>query len=207
VFSCKQHTVALVQGEAKGGTVLVLPLPVHPEHPNTHTQADAALLIVDGSPGGFEAGFAAAAPGSPAGGGQTREHAQVRAGPGRPLAQASLFGSWISLSVRAHPPGIPACSTSPEQINLFKGTEFLYHTSPPTLLLRFACAARPPPSPPQLARSLGIEQVAVVVTKLDTCEYSQQRFDNVRCVEGAAWGGRRACLVWAAAGCHARMPG
>ena len=59
-------------------------------------QADAALLVVDGSRGGFEAGFS----GSSGGGGQTREHAQ-------------------------------------------------------------------------LARSLGIDQLAVVVTKLDTCDFSQ----------------------------------
>ena len=67
-------------------------------------QADAALLLVDGSPGGFEAGFESApAPGSaPGRGGQTREHAQ-------------------------------------------------------------------------LARSLGVEQLAVVVSKLDTCGYSQAR--------------------------------
>ena len=70
-------------------------------------QADAALLVVDGSPGGFEAGFEAAAPGAPGGGGQTREHAQ-------------------------------------------------------------------------LARSLGVEQLAVVVTKLDTCGYSQERFQQIR---------------------------
>eukprot|EP00775_Hariotina_reticulata_P011038 gene11038-11193_t len=62
-------------------------------------QADAALLLVDGSPGGFEAGFA--------GGGQTQEHAQ-------------------------------------------------------------------------LARSLGVEQMAVVISKLDTCDYSQERFDYIR---------------------------
>ena len=59
-------------------------------------QADAALLLVDGSRGGFEAGFSS----SPGGGGQTREHAQ-------------------------------------------------------------------------LARSLGIDQLAVVVSKLDTCDFSQ----------------------------------
>ena len=59
-------------------------------------QADAALLVVDGSRGGFEAGFSS----SPGGGGQTREHAQ-------------------------------------------------------------------------LARSLGIDQLAVVVSKLDTCDFSQ----------------------------------
>lgn len=60
-------------------------------------QADAALLLVDGSVGGFEAGFDA---GGSMGGGQTREHAQ-------------------------------------------------------------------------LARSLGIEQLAVVISKLDTCAFSQ----------------------------------
>lgn len=74
------------------------------------SQADAALLVVDGSPGGFEAGFSAGevhglGPGFS--GGQTREHAQ-------------------------------------------------------------------------LARSLGIEQAVVVVTKLDTCQFSQERFDFIR---------------------------
>jgi len=59
-------------------------------------QADAALLVVDGSVGGFEAGFSSSA----GGGGQTREHAQ-------------------------------------------------------------------------LARSLGIDQLAVVISKLDTCDFSQ----------------------------------
>ncbi|DBA92996.1 TPA: hypothetical protein ACH3X2_003338 [Trebouxia sp. C0005] len=65
-------------------------------------QADAALLLVDGSPGGFESGFE----GSAGGGGQTREHAQ-------------------------------------------------------------------------LARSLGVEQLAVVISKLDTCDFSQQRFQDI----------------------------
>ncbi|EIE22483.1 hypothetical protein COCSUDRAFT_47906 [Coccomyxa subellipsoidea C-169] len=67
-------------------------------------QADAALLLVDGSVGGFEAGFDA---GGGMGGGQTREHAQ-------------------------------------------------------------------------LARSLGIEQLAVVISKLDTCAFSQERFEQVK---------------------------
>jgi elongation factor 1 alpha-like protein len=78
-------------------------------------QADAALLVVDGSPGGFEAGFSL--PAAPTvgtspfvaagGGGQTREHAQ-------------------------------------------------------------------------LARSLGVEQLAVVVTKLDCCEFPQPRFEEIK---------------------------
>ncbi len=50
--------------------------------------ADAALLVVDGSPGGFEAGFAAAAPDAPAGGGQTREHAALARALG--VAQAAV---------------------------------------------------------------------------------------------------------------------
>ncbi|GMH43071.1 hypothetical protein BSKO_10993 [Bryopsis sp. KO-2023] len=68
-------------------------------------QADAAMLCVDGSISGFEAGFEVA--GRTAGGGQTREHAQ-------------------------------------------------------------------------LARTLGIEQLAVVVTKLDTCGFSKDRFEEVK---------------------------
>ena len=32
----------------------------------------------------------------------------------------------------------------------------------------------------QLARSLGIEQLAVVVSKLDTCDFSQQRFSDIQ---------------------------
>lgn len=32
----------------------------------------------------------------------------------------------------------------------------------------------------QLARSLGIEQLAVVVSKLDTCDFSQQRFQDIQ---------------------------
>lgn len=85
-------------------------------------QADAALLVVDGSIGGFEAGFSEAAPAFGAGGGfgapptqgQTREHAQ-------------------------------------------------------------------------LIRSLGVDQMAVVITKLDTCGYAQL---------GSSGGqGRRAALA------------
>lgn len=79
--------------------VTLLDAPGHRDFiPNMITgaaQADAALLLVDGSMGGFESGFE--------GDGQTREHAQ-------------------------------------------------------------------------LARSLGIGQIAVVVSKLDTCEFSSERF-------------------------------
>ena len=72
-------------------------------------QANAALLLVDGSPGGFEAGLDGAGnghAGGGGGGGQTREHAQ-------------------------------------------------------------------------LARSLGVEQLAVVVSKLDTSDYSQVRVQGL----------------------------
>lgn len=94
--------------------VTLLDAPGHRDFvPNMITgaaQADAALLLVDGSPGGFEAGFGGdevVAAGAGGGGGQTREHAQ-------------------------------------------------------------------------LARSLGIEQLAVVISKLDTVGYSQARFREVQ---------------------------
>ena len=32
----------------------------------------------------------------------------------------------------------------------------------------------------QLARSLGVEQLAVVISKLDTCDFSQQRFQDIQ---------------------------
>ncbi|KAL4857598.1 HBS1-like protein [Chlorella vulgaris] len=102
--------VATTHFETPARNVTLLDAPGHRDFvPNMiagAAQADAALLIVDGSPGGFEAGFEPAAPDS-LGGGQTREHAQ-------------------------------------------------------------------------LARSLGVEQVAVVVTKLDTCDFDQQRFHSIR---------------------------
>ncbi|KAJ9529429.1 hypothetical protein QJQ45_013713, partial [Haematococcus lacustris] len=69
-------------------------------------QADAALLVVDGAPGGFEAGFEGSGAAG-AGCGQTKEHAQ-------------------------------------------------------------------------LARSLGVEQLAVVVTKLDVAGYDQARYDSIK---------------------------
>jgi elongation factor 1 alpha-like protein len=75
--------------------------------------ADAALLLVDGSPGGFEAGFS----------------------PGPEAGQAlGLFGSSARDASAA-------------------GGQTREHA--------------------QLARSLGVEQLAVVVSKLDTCDYSQ----------------------------------
>lgn len=94
--------------------VTLLDAPGHQDFvPNMITgaaQADAALLIVDGSPGGFESGFgskSAAAPGGPARSGQTREHVHI-------------------------------------------------------------------------ARSCGVRQLAVVITKLDTCGYSQQRYEEIQ---------------------------
>ena len=103
--------VAVNRFETVHRSVTLLDAPGHKDFiPNMiagAAQADAALLVVDGSPGGFESGFAAAAVGSIEGGGQTREHAQ-------------------------------------------------------------------------LARSLGVEQAAVVVTKLDTCGYSQSRFEEIK---------------------------
>jgi len=71
------------------------------------SQADAALIVVDGSEGGFESGMSVANPMNPLGGGQTREHVQ-------------------------------------------------------------------------LAKSLGINQIAIIVTKLDTCSSSASRFENIQ---------------------------
>ena len=95
-------------------SVTLLDAPGHQDFvPNLITgvaQADAALLIVDGAPGGFEAGFGTkqASGGSHAPLiGQTREHVHV-------------------------------------------------------------------------ARSAGIKQLAVVITKLDVCEYKQDRFEEIK---------------------------
>jgi len=103
--------VAMSRFETSSRNVVLLDAPGHrdfvPNMISGAAQADAALLVVDGSSGGFESGFALPAPGSTFGGGQTREHAQ-------------------------------------------------------------------------LARSLGVGQVAVVVTKLDTCGFDQARFDCIR---------------------------
>jgi translation elongation factor EF-1alpha len=100
--------------------------------------ADAALLLVDGSPGGFEAGFS-----TPQGPAAAAAAALVGAGAGGGGAGAAGGGQ-----TREHA---------------------------------------------QLARSLGVEQLAVVISKLDTCGYSQVR---------AACG----VLAGAACQCCARHP-
>lgn len=103
--------VAVAHFETPQRDIVLLDAPGHRDFvPNMiggASQANAALLVVDGSPGGFESGFALPELGNPHGGGQTREHAQ-------------------------------------------------------------------------LARSLGIEQIAVVITKLDECEFSPERFEEIK---------------------------
>eukprot|EP00210_Caulerpa_lentillifera_P008852 g8446.t1 len=98
--------VATARFQTQNFSVNLLDAPGHKDFvPNMISgaaQADAALLVVDGSIGGFEAGFEEGVHC-----GQTREHAQ-------------------------------------------------------------------------LARSLGIEQIAIVVTKLDTCEFSEERFSAIQ---------------------------
>eukprot|EP00798_Chlamydomonas_sp_ICE-L_P023983 gene23983-9558_t len=100
--------IALHRFQTRRFNVTLMDAPGHrdfvPNMISGATQADAALLLVDGSIGGFEAGFNAGVGGDH---GQTREHAQ-------------------------------------------------------------------------LARSLGVEQLAVVVSKLDMCDYSQDRFNHIK---------------------------
>mmetsp|Transcript_11558 Transcript_11558/g.34681 ORF Transcript_11558/g.34681 Transcript_11558/m.34681 type:complete len:692 (+) Transcript_11558:117-2192(+) len=108
--------VATARFDTPGRAVVLLDAPGHRDFvPNMiagAAQADAALLVVDGSPGGFESGFSAPVGRLGAGGGgQTREHAQ-------------------------------------------------------------------------LAKSLGVDQLAVVVTKLDTCDYDSDRFHHIKSVLG-----------------------
>ena len=88
------------------------------------TQADAAILVVDGTRGGFEAGF-----GERASGGSVASSS----GGYRPSAGASVA-----------PPG----GQTREHVHV--------------------------------ARSMGVKQLAVVVTKLDTCAYSEERFEEVK---------------------------
>ena len=72
--------VAMARFSTADTDVLVLDAPGHRDFvPNAiagAAQADAALLVVDGSVGGFEAGFKKPNPAG-GGGGQTREHAQL----------------------------------------------------------------------------------------------------------------------------------
>lgn len=108
--------VALARFITPGHTVTLLDAPGHRDFvPNMITGAalaDAALLVVDGSPGGFEAGFGGDA---------------SRAAAGSGFNGGSRAGASVG-QTREHA---------------------------------------------QLARSLGVEQLAVVTTKLDTCGYSQ----------------------------------
>ena len=105
--------VAVTHFETPKRSVTLLDAPGHrdfvPNMISGAAQADAALLVVDGSVGGFESGFAEPEVGKIHGGGQTREHAQ-------------------------------------------------------------------------LARSLGLEQIAVVITKLDECGFDQERFEQIKSV-------------------------
>lgn len=91
--------------------VILLDAPGHrdfvPNMISGASQADAALIVVDGSEGGFESGMSVANPTNPLGGGQTREHVQ-------------------------------------------------------------------------LAKSLGINQIAIIVTKLDTHNNSASRFESIQ---------------------------
>ena len=40
----------------------------------------------------------------------------------------------------------------------------------------------------QLAKSLGVDQLAVVVSKLDTCDFSEERFQQIRCCSDSQLG-------------------
>jgi elongation factor 1 alpha-like protein len=108
-FKTPQHDVTLL--DAPGHRDFV------PNMISGATLADAALLLVDGSPGGFETGFM----GAPNGAG------------GVPAFAIGSVGSRDAAS----------------------GGQTKEHA--------------------QLAKSLGIDQLAVVISKLDTCDYSQVR--------------------------------
>lgn len=111
--------VALARFKTPMHDVTLLDAPGHrdfvPNMISGATLADAALLLVDGSPGGFEAGFMGA-PGNGAG------------------VPAFLMG------------GVGARDAA-------SGGQTKEHA--------------------QLAKSLGIDQLTVVISKLDTCDYSQ----------------------------------
>lgn len=103
--------VAMAHFETPHKRVTLLDAPGHrdfvPNMISGASQADAALVVIDGSEGGFESGMSSANIANPLGGGQTREHIQ-------------------------------------------------------------------------LAQSLGIEQIVVVITKLDTCSDSETRFAHIK---------------------------
>lgn len=111
--------VALARFKTPKHDVTLLDAPGHrdfvPNMISGATLADAALLLVDGSPGGFEAGFM----GGPGGGG-----------------------------------GVPAFALGGGR-DAASGGQTKEHA--------------------QLAKSLGVDQLAVVISKLDTCDYSQVR--------------------------------
>lgn len=111
--------VALARFKTPKHDVTLLDAPGHrdfvPNMISGATLADAALLLVDGSPGGFEAGFMGA-PGNGAG------------------VPAFMMG------------GVGARDAA-------SGGQTKEHA--------------------QLAKSLGVDQLAVVISKLDTCDYSQ----------------------------------
>lgn len=111
--------VALARFKTPKHDVTLLDAPGHrdfvPNMISGATLADAALLLVDGSPGGFEAGF--------------------MGGPGGSAAVPAFALGGVG--------GRDAAS----------GGQTKEHA--------------------QLAKSLGVDQLAVVISKLDTCDYSQ----------------------------------
>jgi elongation factor 1 alpha-like protein len=111
--------VALARFKTPKHDVTLLDAPGHrdfvPNMISGATLADAALLLVDGSPGGFEAGFM-----------------------GAPGNGASVPAFMIG--------GVGARDAA-------SGGQTKEHA--------------------QLAKSLGVDQLAVVISKLDTCDYSQ----------------------------------
>ena len=119
-FATDKHSITLL--DAPGHRDFV------PNMISGAAQADAALLLVDGSPGGFEAGF-------------TGEGAYGQHGGGYGGGGGGGFGAHVA------------------------GGQTKEHA--------------------QLARSLGVDQMAVVISKLDTCDYSE-----VRAREGGREGGR-----------------
>jgi elongation factor 1 alpha-like protein len=137
--------VALARFKTPKHDVTLLDAPGHrdfvPNMISGATLADAALLLVDGSPGGFEAGVM----GAPNG------------------ASAAMFG------------GVGARDAA-------SGGQTKEHA--------------------QLAKSLGIDQLTVVVSKLDTCDYSQVR--DRRLLSRRQQEARQLVAAAAPAGCPTR---